>query len=362
MPGGFRSDFLASLIAETSTLASGFPGAVGYAFKVISSLHFSNFRVLRDATLPVGRCTLLIGPNASGKSTALTGLEMLSGRLEVPYDAVSSTRVEGSSGAAIVRAQAQSAAYHSVWQVGAGNAQRGFSEEAGEKDKKDLLRDINGSRIFALDPDTLGRPVVLLPNVELGPRGENHAAVLDRLRDQAPENFERLCAELHRWMPEYDRVLFETPSNGYRSFQLRTTGTKHPIAASALSQGTRLALALLTLAYLPSPPPIIGIEEPDRGIHPRLLRDVRDAVYRLAYPEDFKEQRAPVQVILTTHSPYLLDLFREHPDEIVISQRKGDSASFEKLSDRKDLDSLLENSTLSEVWYSGILGGVPADR
>lgn len=318
--------------------------------------------MLRDTTLPLGRCTLLIGPNASGKSTALTALEMLAGRIELGHESVSSTSARAGL---LTRVRARSSgsgtAFDALW-VNGSSANRVFVGDPAPKEKEDLLRDVQGSRVFALDPDTLARAVQLQPKVELGQRGENHAAVLDRLRDKAPENFERLCAELHRWMPEYDRILFDTPSAGVRGYQLRTTAAKHAIAAGALSQGTRLALALLTLAYLPAPPPIIAIEEPDRGIHPRLLRDVRDAVYRLAYPEDFKEEREPVQVILTTHSPYLLDLFRNHPDEIVISQRKGDSAVFEKLSDRKDLDALLQNSTLSEVWYSGILGGVPADR
>jgi predicted ATPase len=69
-----------------------------------------------------------------------------------------------------------------------------------------------------------------------------------------------------------------------------------------------LALAMLTLAYLPTPPSLIALEEPDHGIHPRLLRDLRDALYRLSYPESCGESRPPVQVIVTSHSPYLLDL------------------------------------------------------
>ncbi|PYT10092.1 MAG: ATPase, partial [Acidobacteria bacterium] len=90
------------------------------------------------------------------------------------------------------------------------------------------------------------------------------------------------------------------------------------IPATELSQGTLLALAILTLTYIPNPPSIVCLEEPDRGIHPRLLRDVRDALYRLSYPENYGERRDPVQVIATTHSPYLLDLFKDHPEEVVI--------------------------------------------
>ena len=110
---------------------------------------------------------------------------------------------------------------------------------------------------------------------------------------------------------------------------------------------------------MPDPPPVIGFEEPERGIHPRLFREVRDALYRLAYPESAAESRAPVQVIATTHSPYLLDLFKDHPEEIVIAQRNGTEATFERLSAHPNLDQILDGASLGEVWYTGILGGVP---
>ena len=85
-----------------------------------------------------------------------------------------------------------------------------------------------------------------------------------------------------------------------------------------------------------------------------------DALYRLAYPEGSGEKREPVQVIATTHNPYFLDLFREHPEEIVIAEKVGLEAKFSRLSDRKDLEEILADAPLSEVWYSGVLGGVPA--
>ena len=129
-----------------------------------------------------------------------------------------------------------------------------------------------------------------------------------------------------------------------------------------MSQGTVLALAILTLAYLPDPPPLIGIEEPERGVHPRLLRNIQTALYRLSYPKQFGEDRQPVQVIATTHSPYFLDLYKDHPEEIVIAQKTSDGAAFERLSDQPDIMEVLDDAPLGEVWYSGILGGVPAEQ
>jgi hypothetical protein len=192
----------------------------------------------------------------------------------------------------------------------------------------------------------------------------NHYSPVDRIEETDPgthKHLGRLAADRGRWLPEFDQILFDTLGGGVRAFRLRTRQGHYAIPASDLSQGTLLALAILTLPYLPNPPSMVCFEEPDRGIHPRLLCDVQDALYRLSYPESFGETRPPVQVLATTHSPYFLDLHRDHPEEVVIANRIGQEARFERLSDRRDLEEILGDAPLSEVWYSGILGGVPVE-
>jgi len=76
----------------------------------------------------------------------------------------------------------------------------------------------------------------------------------------------------------------------------------------------------------------------------------------------FEVDRPPTQVIVTTHSPYLLDLFRDHPEEVIVTQKRGREAHFERLSDRPDLPQLLEEGALGDLWFSGIIGGVPEER
>jgi predicted ATPase len=241
---------------------------------------------------------------------------------------------------------------------------KGERIQAVPAEKKCLNATLTGLRVYALDAESIAAAVQLQPSAEIQPNGENLPCVLDRLRDEYPERFEAINEEIGRWIPEFDRILFDTPQSGHRAIALRTRLGQHKIAAQDISQGTLLALAILTLAYLPDPPKIVCFEEPGRGIHPRLLRDIKDAMYRLAYPESCGEKREPVQVIATTHSPYLLDLFRDHPDEIVIAEKLQDEQNvrFERLSDRNDLDQILEDSHLGDAWYSGILGGVPAQR
>ena len=326
-------------------------------------IEFKNFKALRDAKLPLGRFTLIVGPNGSGKSTALKGVMALARRLEFNGDLLRT--------AGLVKGD--EVGLNAFWNEpnnGFNVAMKWDPVPRGpifQSDGTNNLRRsglpqkaIHGARFFSLDPDSIAQSVVLQPDMELQPNGAQLAGVLDRIRDQHPEQFEAINTELMRWIPEFDRILFETPYEGSRAIALRTREGKHTIKAADLSQGTLIALALLTIAYLPEPPSIVCLEDPDHGLHPRLLREVRDALYRLAFPEDSGEKREPVQVIATTHNPYFLDLFREHPEQIVIAEKVGLEGKFTRLSDRKDLEEILGDAPLSEVWYSGVLGGVPA--
>jgi len=206
----------------------------------------------------------------------------------------------------------------------------------------------------------------------LAPNGGNLAAVLAALRERHPENFAQLEAELRQILPEFAAIEFlrsgerasasETVSLGLRLRGKGASGTGEVVTADNLSQGTLYLLAVLFLVFQPVPPSVVCIEEIDRGMHPRWLRSLRDLLYRLSYPHDFGQNRAPVQVLATTHSPYLLDLFKDHPEEIIISQKHGLSAHFERLSDRADLGALLGEASLGDLWFSGILGGVPEEE
>lgn len=331
---------------------------------MIKSIHFKNFRALRDATLPLGPFTLIVGPNGSGKSTAMEAFGFV---LESNRQIFSDVATAG-----LDREPSASVEVHLTWfengiefVTGAVLKDIGFIQPVDPAGGKGYfagsLRDALASfRIFSFDAKAIATPVQTAPHPHLGSDGSNLAAVLDALRDSHPERFEELNKEFHRWLPEFDRILFETPYPGQKTFLVRTTTGHYQYRPSDLSQGVLFALAFLALAYLPNPPSIVCFEEPDRGIHPRLLIDIRDAMYRLAFPENYGELRKPVQVIATTHSPYLLDLYKEHPDQIVIAHKDMQGAHFERLSDKPHLSELLEGAPLGDIWFSGILGGVPS--
>jgi predicted ATPase len=330
---------------------------------MIEWIEFKNFKALRDAKLPLSRFTLIVGANGSGKTTALLGISGLGQARQLHVNNLRTAGVTNDQPVQLVgRWQEDKNNYRITtrWDSGVNIPNLHSVDPNTRQDATKVFNALRSARVFSLDAEAIAQSVHLSPQMELQRNGANLAGVMDRLRDQHPERFDALNDELMRWIPEFDRILFETPSPGHRSIALRTREGKHIIKASDLSQGTLIALALLTIAHLPEPPSIVCLEDPDHGLHPRLLRDVRDALYRLAYPEGSNEKREPVQVIATTHNPYFLDLFREHPEEIVIAEKVGLEGKFSRLSDRKDLEEILGDAPLSEVWYSGVLGGVPA--
>jgi predicted ATPase len=333
---------------------------------MITSIHFHNFKVLRNTTLPLKPFTLIVGPNGSGKSSAMEAIRFASEPKHRRYEykqIVTAGQEYTDDNAVEVSVE---------WlvkgrRITTMSAMSGHGEPFGpsavdEADpSKNIFREtLQGFRVFSFDPVAIAAEVQTQPQPELGSDGSRLAAVLDSLRDSHYERFEALNLEFVRWFPEFDRIQFETPDVGKKALLLRTKIGRHLHRASDLSQGTLFALAFLTVAYLPTPPPIICFEEPDRGIHPRLLQELRDAMYRLAFPDTYGEsKRAPVQIIATTHSPYLLDLYKEHPEEVVIAHKDAQGAHFEALADNPDIIELLEGAPLGEIWFSGILGGVP---
>jgi predicted ATPase len=337
----------------------------------LSEIVFRNFKALRDTRLLLGNFTLIVGPNGSGKSTALSAISYIghiaNRAMEINAADARKLRSVGQDSPPELEVQFDNSVPYPVRITWSTNSNSSFENQnpwtPHDPRSYARLRDF-ASRflVAAFDPNMIVQAVSLNPDWVLQPNGFGLAGVLDRLRDNHPERFEALNQEWGRWLPEFDRILFDTPSQGTRAFKLRTRKGGDTIPAADLSHGTLLALTFLTLAYLPEPPTLIGVEEPDRGIHPRLLRHVQDALYRLAYPKQFGENRPPVQVVATTQSPYFLDLFRDHPEEVVIADKVGLEARFERLTDRADINDILSDAPLGEAWYSGVLGGVPSER
>jgi predicted ATPase len=119
------------------------------------------------------------------------------------------------------------------------------------------------------------------------------------------------------------------------------------IPATRLSDGSVRYLCLLAILCDPEPPPLIGLEEPELGLHPDLLPQVADLLVDAA-------QRT--QLIVTTHSDILVDALTDHPEALVICEKHEGRTQMHHLAP-DEVQPWLEKYRLGQLWTRGQLGG-----
>ena len=88
---------------------------------------------------------------------------------------------------------------------------------------------------------------------------------------------------------------------------------RHSVHQMGASSGTLRMLALMTALVAAPETNLIGIEEPENNIHPAALSSL---------VEHLRRARDRVQIVVTTHSPLLLD-FLDEPEAVRVVRRDG---------------------------------------
>jgi len=213
--------------------------------------------------------------------------------------------------------------------------------------------------IYRLDPNLIGRGEGGADTPYIDPSGVGVAWLLDKWNAGARSQrarFEQVVAALRHCVPEIEALSFYDEDVGKRAIQVEQTGLPEPVPLTELSDGTRLVLALLTLVNQETPPPVLLLEDIDRGLHPRLYEQLVAFLRTLA-------AEGRTQILATTHDPYLIDEFRDTPEAVVIVEKKDGASTLSNLDERlavlRDAGADLE-MPLGQVWFSGMVGGVPA--
>jgi predicted ATPase len=119
------------------------------------------------------------------------------------------------------------------------------------------------------------------------------------------------------------------------------------LPATRLSDATLRYLCLLAILCDPEPPPFIGIEEPELGLHPDLIPTIADLLI---------EASRRTQLVVTTHSDILVDALSGDPESVVICEKHNGQTRLERLELHKLKDWLTEYR-LGQLWTRGSLGG-----
>ena len=185
------------------------------------------------------------------------------------------------------------------------------------------------------------------PQERLSRTGDNLANVIQYLAEQHPERLEHIFRVLRQRVPRIEKVLSETMPDGRLLLQIKDAPFSQPVLAKFASDGTLKMLAYLVLLYDPSPPPFIGIEEPENFLHPRLLPKLAEEC-RLATER--------TQLLITTHSPFFLNALKPKDIWVLWRDEKGHTQA-SRVSDIPRISQLVQNGALlGHLWMEGFFG------
>jgi predicted ATPase len=336
---------------------------------MIRRLSVSNFRSLGEGvSLEFDRFTALVGPNGSGKSNLVEALRFVSDAMQMglpgavthrngigavrrwsgghPFNV--SIRLDlvldaGRPASYAFELQGDSAEEYKVQseeaQVWDGAQQVQFKTKGGKwiegpagltppLDDKSLALSIIGGdtrfqplvhalqqmAVYAIFPDTLRAPQKYSPIKPMDRHGSNWASIL---KDQPKQSWKpELVSALHKLTGDTEDIKVSQAAS-YLVVQFRHTSPNRKLKwfdAAQESDGTLRVAGIVTALLQEPPTPVIGIEEPELTVHPGAIPLLYDFL---------KQASERSQVIVTTHSPELLDLIDPQHVRVVARGPEG---------------------------------------
>ncbi|PAX59731.1 AAA family ATPase [Brunnivagina elsteri] len=185
--------------------------------------------------------------------------------------------------------------------------------------------------------------------------------IVDALADILLNNrksFDELEERLTRLVPNIQRISLHRREDRTFVMELIDRYSEHHIPASDISDGTLRILAFLTALYQDNTPSIICFEEIENGVHPWLLHKMMELL-KIISTDGITGK--PVQVLITTHSPLLLNYVEPHQVRAVELDNEGKTQIHALPVDSERFQKALEayDGALGELWFSNIFGGNP---
>lgn len=185
------------------------------------------------------------------------------------------------------------------------------------------------------------------PQERLSKGGENLPNVIQYLKEQHPDRLEKIFEVLRQRIPRLERVEAEPMPDGRLLLQIKDAPFEQPVLSRFASDGTMKLLAYLSVLYDPEPPRFIGIEEPENYLHPKLL------------PELAEECRAAAersQLLITSHSPFLLNAMRPEEVRILYRDEQGYTQTVRAIDIQGINEFIREGASLGYLWMEGHFG------
>ncbi len=176
--------------------------------------------------------------------------------------------------------------------------------------------------------------------------GENLAKYLQFIERDQPGGLKEVLKRISKKVPGLLKIDSARAEDRRLLLRFHAEGYAEPFYQQDMSDGTLKLLAYLLLMEDPDPAPLIGIEEPENGLHHQLLQALA-----MEFKHYARKPRGP-QVLLTTHSPNLVDALS--PSEVWILGKGPDG--FSSLTRTADIDGVQqmfdEGITSGSLWFS----------
>jgi predicted ATPase len=144
---------------------------------------------------------------------------------------------------------------------------------------------------------------------------------------------------------EFEEIVFPPAADQRIQLRVRWKSLRREQSAADLSDGTLRFLFLMAVLANPDSPSLIAIDEPEIGLHPSMLPIIAEYA---------KEASTRAQVILTTHSPALLDAFTSAEPQITVVEWPAGKTQL-RVCSGDELRYWLKEYTLGQLYQSGQL-------
>ncbi len=207
-----------------------------------------------------------------------------------------------------------------------------------------LYRFVTGWHFSDFSADAIRGIAEAGPQEKLSKTGDNLPNVIQYLKERYPERLEKILLILSDWVPCLEEVDTELVMDGRLLLKIKDAPFEEPILAKFASDGTLKMLSFLTLLYAPEPPRLIGIEEPENYLHPRLLNGL---------VEEYIEALGGAQLMITTHSPHFVNELRAEEVWVFYRDEQGFTAC-KRTSEMRGIKDFLEaGAKLGYLWMEG---------
>lgn len=180
--------------------------------------------------------------------------------------------------------------------------------------------------------------------------GANLANYLQFVERQKPKEFQAMLQRLASKVPGLKTIKQDRAPDRRLLLAFHAEGYEEPFFQQDMSDGTLKFLAYLLLMEDPEPAPLVGIEEPENGLHHQLLSLLASEF------KDFAEKPRGPQVLITTHAPSLIDALT--PEEVwILGKDDNGFARVRRAADIPEIRDLFdEGLPMGSLWYSNHFG------